>query len=54
MASSGEKMDFHKRCAQLRKQTVHIDYSIYSEFTRIKFNQLCKNYDAAMLENNAA
>lgn len=49
-----QKSPFYERCERLKMQAARTEYSIYSEYSRLKFNELCKIYDASLSENNQA
>jgi len=48
------KVNFYQRCADIKKQTAKIEYSIYSEYSRLKFAKLCQIYDDSQVRNNSS
>ena len=48
--SDRKRVDFYKKCADLRKQSTRRESSIYSEYSQIKFGEYWRTYDTSVKE----
>jgi hypothetical protein len=42
------RVDFYKKCADLKRQSTRRESSIYSEYSQIKFGEYWRDYDQSV------